>query len=76
MPEIILDEQTGLLVAPGDRGALAAAMDRLAASPDLRESFGRRARAFIEQSASPEQYLAQLVAIVLDAARQGGRPGR
>jgi alpha-maltose-1-phosphate synthase len=71
VPEIVLDGRTGLLVPAGDRAALAAAMDRLAASPGLREAFGRRARAFIEASASPEPYLSQLIDIVLDARRDG-----
>lgn len=36
IPELITDNETGLLVPPGDPTALADAMNRLAANPDLR----------------------------------------
>lgn len=41
IPEIILDGVTGLLVPPEDAGALAAAILRLAADPDLRRRMGQ-----------------------------------
>lgn len=40
MPEIIHDGREGVLVAPGDTTAMAAAMARLAASPSLRRAMG------------------------------------
>lgn len=43
MPEVVVAEETGLLVPPGDAGALAAAIRRLADDPALRERLGRRA---------------------------------
>lgn len=42
--EIIEDEVTGLLYPPGDGGALAEALRRLAADPALRRRLGRRAQ--------------------------------
>lgn len=42
--EIVRHEDTGLLVPPGDAGALAAAIDRLAADPALRHRLAQRAR--------------------------------
>ncbi len=42
--EAVLDSETGLLVPPGDAGALASALDRLLGDPGLREQLGQRAR--------------------------------
>jgi hypothetical protein len=41
--EIVRDGQTGMLVAPGDVGALAAALGRLAAEPELAKRLGAAA---------------------------------
>jgi glycosyltransferase involved in cell wall biosynthesis len=43
-PEMLRDNETGLLVAPGDVDALAAAMQRLIADADLRDRLGGAAR--------------------------------
>ncbi|MFN2557860.1 MAG: glycosyltransferase [Nitriliruptorales bacterium] len=43
IPEIVTPE-TGVLIAPGDTGALARALTRLAADPDLRHRLGLAAR--------------------------------
>ena len=45
VPETVIDGDTGLLVAPEDGDALAAAMLRLARLPDLRAAMGRSGRA-------------------------------
>jgi len=42
--EVIADNRTGLLVEPGDPGALAAAMSKLLSDKRLRERMGRRGR--------------------------------
>jgi len=42
--DIVVDGETGLLVPPGDRPALAAAMQRLIGDPGLRERLGAAAR--------------------------------
>ncbi|WP_405014221.1 glycosyltransferase [Kitasatospora sp. NBC_01539] len=44
MPEVLADDEQGLLVPPGDPAALAAALGRLAADPALRERLGTAAR--------------------------------
>jgi glycosyltransferase involved in cell wall biosynthesis len=49
VPELVLDRETGLLVAPGDAGALARALAELIQDPILRSSYGRAGRARIEQ---------------------------
>lgn len=41
---LVRDEETGLVIAPGDAAALAAAIDRLLADPGLRERLGRAGR--------------------------------
>ena len=46
--ESVRDGDTGYLVPHGDAGAMAAAMDRLAASQSLVESLGQQARRFAE----------------------------
>ena len=47
-PELIQEGETGLLVAPEDTAALAAAMVRLAEDPVLRQALGQRARRKVE----------------------------
>jgi starch synthase len=64
IPEIIRDGKTGLLVVPGDRAALVAAIDQLLASADRRRDMGARAREFIVASADPEAYKQKLGAAV------------
>lgn len=43
LSEVIVDDETGLLVPPGDAGALSAAMQRLLVEPQLRERLGAAA---------------------------------
>jgi glycosyltransferase involved in cell wall biosynthesis len=62
IPEIVGDGETGILVTPGDRAGLAAALDRLLASAELRREMGIRARRRIEATAAPEVYRERLVA--------------
>jgi glycosyltransferase involved in cell wall biosynthesis len=47
IPEILTDGRTGLLVPPGDVGALAGALGRLAHDPASRASLGRAARDYV-----------------------------
>jgi len=49
IPHTVLDEQQGLIVAPGDIGALAAALRRLQGDPDLRARLGESGRARYEE---------------------------
>ena len=43
IPELIEDEETGLLVRPGDAGALADKIEKLLGSPDSGREMGGRA---------------------------------
>jgi glycosyltransferase involved in cell wall biosynthesis len=71
IPEAIMDGDNGLLVAPGDSQALAAALASVLADAALRERLGRRARATVEQHYSLDAVGARLGAIYheLEGAR-------
>jgi glycosyltransferase involved in cell wall biosynthesis len=69
LPEIVTHGETGLLVPAGDTAALAEALERLIASPALRDALGRRARAFILEVAAPDRYLSMLIDLVLTVAK-------
>ena len=49
IPESVLHGETGLLVPPGDRIALAQALQQLIQNPELRARYGRAGRARVEQ---------------------------
>jgi len=53
LPEAVIDGDSGLLVTPGDAGALADALERLIADPALRERLGAGARARVEAFSAP-----------------------
>lgn len=67
VPEIILDGETGLLIAPGDRAQLIAAMEAMIASPDRRHLMGRAARQRIEVDADPGSHRRKIVALITQA---------
>ena len=48
IPEVVRDNETGLLVDVGDEEGLVAAVRRLIESPELRSRLGRRAREVVE----------------------------
>jgi glycogen(starch) synthase len=68
IPEVVRDGETGLLVPPGDAGALATALDRLVADRELRARLATGARARSRGFAWP--HLAGQVAAVYDGARR------
>jgi len=55
VPELVVDGETGLLVAPGDPEALAAALSRLAQDPLLRGRFGAAGHTRAERHHSLEE---------------------
>jgi glycosyltransferase involved in cell wall biosynthesis len=63
VPEIITHELDGLLVAPGDIAALAAAIARLAGDASLRERLSSAARATIATRFSLDTSIARLLAL-------------
>jgi glycosyltransferase involved in cell wall biosynthesis len=69
----VVDDGIGVLVPPGDAGALATAIEKLLLAPDLRHELGRRARLRVEAGYS-WQSVAQAT---VDRYEQllAGRPG-
>lgn len=68
IPEIIEDGKSGLLIPPGDRGALARSLDALIGSAELRDRLGRNARSAIERDANPADHRRKLAQLVTQLA--------
>ena len=60
LPEIVLHEETGLLVAPGDAAALTASVSRLLRDPEKYHSMGRAGRLRVEEHFRIERTVNQL----------------
>jgi len=71
IPELVEDGQTGLLVEPHDPKAIAAALNRVLASPDLRRRLAAAARRRVEERFSLQRCAAQHVDWCERAARAG-----
>jgi glycosyltransferase involved in cell wall biosynthesis len=63
VPEIIEDGEQGLIVAPGDPGALAGAVIRLLSDRDLSDSMGRKGRLRVQERFQVQQYVEGVQAI-------------
>jgi len=63
VPEIVTHEHDGLLVPPGDVGALAAAIARLTNDPQLRQRLGRAARDTVARRFSLDSAVERLLGI-------------
>ena len=60
VPELITDDETGLLVAPDDPAALTAALIRLITSPGLRRRLGEAGAARVSASFDFEDTIGKL----------------
>ena len=67
-PELV-DDETGVLVEPGDAGALAAALDALLRDPDRRRRLGAAARRRVEERFSAEAMTRRVLEIYDEVAR-------
>ena len=67
-PELARDGQEGLLVAPGDAGALRAAIGRLNGDAELAVTMGRAGRARAELRFAPQSHL-DTIQSIYDRAR-------
>jgi glycogen synthase len=76
MEEVITDGETGLLVAPGDRDELAAAMRRLAVDGALRRKIGRRGRSRYEKTFSAAALAGRRVELLTSLARRNISPDK
>jgi rhamnosyl/mannosyltransferase len=63
-------EVTGLLVKPGDPGALAEALNRLLDDPMLRSSFGSAARRRVEQEFSADRMVSRILEVYREVLGQ------
>ena len=70
VPEIVKEGLDGLLVPPGDAGALARAISALCADHGLAERLGRAAARAAARDFSEERYARDLEAVYRDALRQ------
>ncbi|MBC8058945.1 MAG: glycosyltransferase, partial [Rhizobiales bacterium] len=71
--EIVVDDETGILVAPRDPTALAAAIDRLVRDPALRRRMGEAGRARVDAVFDIRQHVRAIEAIFDDMlAHVGG----
>lgn len=75
-PELVVDGETGLLVAAGDEAALAAALLRYASSPDLRQQHGEAGRARVQEHFSLSAMAQQWTQALEQAAGLSARPPR
>jgi len=58
IPDVVMDGETGVLVAPGDARALADGLERVLSDPALAERLGAEARMRVEPwLATPEEYV-------------------
>jgi len=71
-PELVRDRETGLLVAPEDEGALAAALETVLASPRLARDWGRNARRIAQANFTLEQARERFEQLYLDLLREKG----
>lgn len=72
VPEVVDEGTTGLLVAPGDPGALASAVLELLSDPDRRRQMGLAARARAEEHFDADRWVRGLRSTYEDAV--AGRP--
>ena len=61
IPELIEHGHRGLLVSPGDAQALASAVERIGACPELAASLGRRGREHVEATFTLSRYVDQVL---------------
>jgi glycosyltransferase involved in cell wall biosynthesis len=71
IPDMVVDDATGLLLPEGDETALAEGLRRLVESPSLREALGAAGRERYERMFTEEATTGRLVT-VLDTVRGGG----
>ena len=67
IPELVEDGVSGILTAPGDSDALAAAMERLLSDAALRNRIGTAGRAVVEHEFNASREAARLSTIITQA---------
>jgi glycosyltransferase involved in cell wall biosynthesis len=72
--EVVQHERNGLLVRPGDRDGIAAALARLIDDHGLRQRLGERARQDHAERYDPKAYMERLVSLWEKTARRPQDP--
>lgn len=70
VPEVVMDNKTGLLVERRDIEGLAGAIEKLILNPDLREKMGRAGRAFVESDYRWESNLKAMSDLYMEVTGQ------
>ena len=70
--EILDGGRTGILVPIGDEAAMANAIGRLAADPDLRRSLGESARTYVQSAFGVDRFVAETAALYEELAASKG----
>lgn len=73
LPEIVLHEETGMVVPDGDIDRFAGALARLADARHLRLAMGQRGRRRVAEVFDRDRWIRELGAAVADAAQGGAR---
>ncbi|MBK8480832.1 MAG: glycosyltransferase family 4 protein [Proteobacteria bacterium] len=75
IPDVVTDQETGLLIDAGDVGALGAALVRLTSDPALRQHLGQGARAAVVTHHDRERGRARVVELLerVSATRRRGK---
>jgi starch synthase len=73
IPEIVRDGETGLLVPPGDAGALADALERLLRDPERARAMGARGRARVAERFLWSHVAERLEDALVDALASAGK---
>ncbi len=76
IPELVEDDRTGILVPPGDAGALANALERLMDDPELRRTMGEAGRAKVLADFDLARNAARLVSLIESTALSARRRPR
>lgn len=69
-PEVVIDGKTGYLVPPGDPVALADAVTRLVADPELRARMGAAGRAIVDPAFRAETMVKEIAAVYQQLAER------
>ena len=72
VPEVSVDGETGLTVEPGDMGALGRAIKFLLENPDLREKFGKAAKAAVKSEFTADLMAQRAVSLYREALESVG----
>lgn len=71
--ELVIDDETGWLVRPGDPGAFAEAILELAARPERRDTMGAKARVLFKNDYTLDVMVERYVEMLSDIGRPSGR---